>query len=163
MRQCLQGSVWLWSRGGDRREGLFRRHTFHTEWRWTPGGPDPLRGEVGRALCLRSGASKQETDRQTDRERQRQTDLQRQRERETGAERERETDRQTERDRDRERQRETERQRPRLEILGDEHILESHTLPWGFRYFRVLKGVGFVKSGSCIAKRLAVRRSDFQS
>ena len=36
-------------------------NTFHTEWRWTLDGPDPLRGEVGHALCLRSGASKQES------------------------------------------------------------------------------------------------------
>ena len=82
---------------------MFRRHTFHTEWRWTPGGPDPLRGEVGRALCLRSGASKQETDRQTDRQ------TERDRDREICKDRERERDRQT--DRERQRQRETERDR----------------------------------------------------
>ena len=31
---------------------------FHTEWRWTLDGWDPLRGEVERLLCLRSRASK---------------------------------------------------------------------------------------------------------
>ena len=47
------------------RRGFLLQLTFHTEWRWTPGGRDPLRGEVGaRLLCLRSRASKQDRERE---------------------------------------------------------------------------------------------------